>query len=164
DSYKATMGLDLSLKEIEFPNTKVRMQLWDMAGTLAFKQIRLRFYGGAKGALLVYDATRPSTFENLEIWLRELEENVQTQIPFIILGNKSDLEDLCVVTEEEEKKLAVRTKAIANFRTSAKTGANVEEAFQYLAEKILVEILQKESIESDDQVLYQDLWDEEVKF
>ncbi|MFX0205893.1 MAG: Rab family GTPase [Candidatus Hodarchaeota archaeon] len=155
--YKRTMGLDLSIKEVILPQATVKIQLWDMGGQISFKPLRLRFYGGARGAMLVYDATRPSTFHNLQIWLQELEANVPTQIPFIILGNKSDLGELCVVSEEDEIFWASESKALANYRTSAKTGENVEKAFHNLGEKIISEILKINKIP---QISSKQIWDE----
>ncbi|MFX1514366.1 MAG: Rab family GTPase [Promethearchaeota archaeon] len=139
--YKATMGLDLSLKEITYPEVNVGIQLWDMGGQIAFKPLRSRFYRGAQGAVLVYDITRPQTFHNLESWRKELEENLNSQIPFILLGNKCDLHEMELVSTLEEKSWALKTKAIGNYRSSAKTGENVDEAFHLLASKLLEELM-----------------------
>ncbi len=162
-SYKATLGLDLSLKEIKFPRATVKLQLWDMGGQSATKSLRLRFYKGTRGALLVYDTTRRKTFQNLQIWLQELEDNVPIPVPFIVLGNKGDLKELGAVTEEEENSWANNANAITHFRTSAKTGTNVEDAFRNLAEKILTQILQEKSIESDFPISYHDLSERKIR-
>ncbi len=157
--YKRTMGLDLSIKEVNLPQATVKIQLWDMGGQISFKPLRLRFYGGARGAVLVYDATRPATFHNLQIWLQELENNVPTRIPFVVLGNKSDLGELCVVSEEDEKFWAEKAKALAYFRSSAKNGENVEEVFQLLGEKIVTDILKINKIP---QISAKQIWDENI--
>ncbi|MFX1511192.1 MAG: Rab family GTPase [Promethearchaeota archaeon] len=161
--YQATMGLDLSIKEVVLPQGTVRLQLWDMGGQLAFKTIRLRFYGGTRGALLVYDTTRPKTFQNLQLWLQELEDNVNYPVPFIVLGNKSDLGDMCVISEEEEEKWASKVNAIANFRTSAKTGDNVEDAFHCLGEKVLTEIMQREQVDNGSQISQRSVWNDRLR-
>ncbi len=161
--YKATMGLDLSIKEVTLPQSTVKIQLWDLGGQLAFQALRQRFYGGTRGAMLVYDATRPATFHNLQIWLQELENNVPTKVPFVVLGNKSDLGELCVVSDEDENFWASESKALANYRTSAKSGENVEDAFQFLASEIVDEIQKTEKIRADAQPPAPK-WDEEIKF
>ncbi len=139
-SYKATMGLDISLKEVEVHGMTVRLQLWDMGGQDSFISLRGRYFSGARGAILVYDTTRPSTFNDLQRWLQELKNNVPRRIPFIILGNKTDLTELVVISEEEEKTWGSEVKSLANFRTSAKTGENVEEAFETLAVEVLKKV------------------------
>ncbi len=148
--YKITMGLDLSIKEVNFPEETVRMQLWDMGGQAAFKALRSRFYTGTRAAIMVYDATRPQTFQNLNTWLEELQTNSQTSVPFVVLGNKSDLLDFAAVNDEDINGWCVKNNAIAAWQTSAKTGNNVEEAFKILATVILEEIL-KEEEERDEQ-------------
>ncbi|MFX1511190.1 MAG: Rab family GTPase [Promethearchaeota archaeon] len=157
--YQATMGLDLSLKEVDLSQGTVKIQLWDLGGQLAFKTLRQRFYSGTRGAMLVYDVTRPSTLHNLQIWLQELQTNVPTKTPFVVLGNKSDLGDMCVVNEKDEKSWAERSKALANYRTSAKTGDNVEEAFEFLASKI-VKGIKKEKKEIRDTRVPRPKWDD----
>ncbi|MFX1511191.1 MAG: Rab family GTPase [Promethearchaeota archaeon] len=159
--YKRTMGLDLSIKEVTLPQATISIQLRDMGGQISFKPLRLRFYNGTRGAMLVYDATRPSTFDNLEIWLQELENNVITEVPFVVLGNKSDLGELCVISEEEETSWATKVKALSSFRTSAKTGGNVEKAFHSLGEKIVADILKIDRIP---QIAAEQVWDEHLTF
>ena len=64
------------------------------------------YYRGANGALLVYDITKPITYENVEHWLTELREHAKTDIHIMLVGNKSDLEHLRIVTTDEGKKFA----------------------------------------------------------
>ncbi|MFX1513191.1 MAG: Rab family GTPase [Promethearchaeota archaeon] len=139
-SYKSTMGLDISLKEVKVYDSLIRLQLWDLAGQVTFKSIRPKFYNGTRGAILVYDATRPATFHDLQYWLQELKAHVPVRIPFIVIGNKIDLQDLVLVTEEDEKFWASESKTLGYYRTSAKTGENVEAAFEALAVEIFNEI------------------------
>ena len=137
--YKATMGLDLSLKELYFDELEatVGLQLWDMGGQLGFKMLRSRFYTGTQGAILVFDLTRPQSLKNLLEWDKELKTHVPQKIPYIILGNKSDLSELKLIPAEEEKTTIEKLKPMKHYRTSAKTGENVEEAFRLLAKVIL---------------------------
>ena len=52
--------------------------------------MRSKFYNKADGALLVFDLTNKSTFENLDNWLSETQNGVGSEIPMFILGNKVD--------------------------------------------------------------------------
>lgn len=49
------------------------------------------YYRGAHGALLVYDITRSTSFENLEKWIKELKNFGSEDIVCLMIGNKSDL-------------------------------------------------------------------------
>ena len=64
------------------------------------------YYRGANGALLVYDITKPYTFENVDHWLKELREHAKTEILVMLVGNKSDLEHLRTVKTSEGKSFA----------------------------------------------------------
>ena len=70
-SYKATMGLDLTLKKLAYQGEFIRIQLWDLASQQSFAPMRGRFYTGSVGAICVYDITRRPTFVNLRKWLKE---------------------------------------------------------------------------------------------
>jgi GTPase SAR1 family protein len=74
----------------------VSLQLWDIAGQERFGNITRVYYKGAIGALVVYDVTRPSTFENVKKWKQDIDNKVQLplawgggDIPAILLTNKA---------------------------------------------------------------------------
>ncbi|KAJ0052879.1 hypothetical protein Pint_02445 [Pistacia integerrima] len=57
-------------------------------------------YGGAVGALLVYDVTQRSTFENVRRWLRD---QADSNIVIMLIGNKSDLgQHVAILTEGKD--------------------------------------------------------------
>ena len=97
---------------------------------------RKRVYSGANAIVLVFDLTRPETFEQLEGWVNEVIEQVGL-IPVILIGNKTDLE-MVEVSESQvkEKEELIRRKFgelyIGYCLTSAKTGEEVESAFTKL--------------------------------
>ncbi len=146
---KTTLGVDFGSKtlkceyiseDILFTGTHrftAKMNLWDAAGQAHYEQIRGMYYRGAKGALLVYDVTNPVSFQNLDKWINELEENVGIDLPILIVGNKIDLERRVPQKDAEEY---AKEKNFLYFETSAKTGAGIVDAFKNLA----VEIYKKE--------------------
>ena len=50
----------------------VKAQIWDTAGQEKYRAITVAHYRKALGALIVYDITRRSTFENVKFWLDSL--------------------------------------------------------------------------------------------
>jgi len=46
----------------------------DTAGQERFNSITTAYYRNARGVLLVYDVTKPETYENLSKWLSLLDE------------------------------------------------------------------------------------------
>ena len=43
--------------------------------------------------MIVYDITNETSFENVEKWLRKLQENADENIIMMIAGNKVDLKE-----------------------------------------------------------------------
>ena len=67
------------------------------------------YYRGAVGALVLYDITKPQTFENLDKWIRELKEHADPCVCIMIVGNKTDLKTQRIVSTEEGRTLAGNT-------------------------------------------------------
>ncbi len=136
-SYQATLGVDLFNKTVKLPNGSVMLNIWDIAGQTAFATVRSSFYASAMGVLLVFDLTRPASFENIPSWIDDVNGSGLHGIPIVLLGNKSDLSHLRGVTKKSVKKFLADSKRIETFfETSAKSGTNVEKAFQTLVELI----------------------------
>ncbi len=146
-----TIGADFAAKSVkyEFNGKKydVTFQIWDLAGQETFNSVRSMYYKGCFGGILVFDRTRPSSFQNLKHWLEELSKHSSRgHVPLIILGNKADLveDGTGVPAEEIEDFISNLNKSYSKGKfevhyldTSAKTGLNVKEAFDLLGEQVL---------------------------
>ncbi len=143
--YKLTIGADFLSKIIDYkPNTKIKLQIWDIGGQDRYKFLRSSFFDGANGALIVFDLSRWHTFEELEEWLEDLHEYAGANIPFILIGNKLDLvEKSDELYERENAQVFAKKEKTYYVETSAKTGENVEEAFLDLTQRMLKNINSK---------------------
>ncbi|KKN46548.1 hypothetical protein LCGC14_0671920 [marine sediment metagenome] len=138
DDYKPTLGANIVRKDVDLDGVKVRLIMWDLAGQEKYRVVRSMYFQGCEGALLVYDITRYNTLENIDSkWLRDFKKYVKKKGVFVLIGNKSDLEEQRVVTIGRGKELAVKIKASDFIETSAKTRENIEEAFSLLVYQIL---------------------------
>ncbi|THG13217.1 hypothetical protein TEA_021345 [Camellia sinensis var. sinensis] len=111
-----------------------------------YRAITSAYYRGAVGALLVYDVTRHSTFENVERWLRELRDHTDPNIVVMLIGNKSDLRHLVAVSTEDGKSFAER-ESLFFMETSALEATNVDNAFAEVLTQIY-RIVSKKAMES----------------
>jgi len=134
-----TIGVEFGARLITIDNQQIKLQIWDTAGQESFRSITRSYYRGAHGALLCYDITRRETFNHLKGWLAEVQEHSNKEMVIMLIGNKSDLEHKRAVTFEEGKKFAEENGLIF-METSAKTAANVDEAFLQTATNIYEKI------------------------
>ncbi len=142
EDYRPTLGANLLRQNVEIEvdgkQFLCTLVLWDIAGQSRFELIRSLYFKGCVGAFLVYDCTRPKTFENItNIWLNELLINTGSRVSFILIGNKIDLKDSQSVLKEEGIELAEEINATEFIETSAKTGENVNNVFKSLSIQIL---------------------------
>jgi small GTP-binding protein len=142
EEYIVTIGSQFAVKtvEIEAANGRsvvVKLLVWDLAGQQRFDFIRGSYYRGSKGALLVFDTTRKSTYLELPKWIKETEDSLGERIPIILLANKVDLVEHRVITREMGEQFVREHNLTGYLETSALSGQNVEEAFNILARSSL---------------------------
>jgi small GTP-binding protein len=128
---KATVGVELSTKTYMIKDKIVKVQIWDTAGQERYKSITAAYYKGAKGAMMVYDITRADTFYNIDKWYNELKDYGDKDVVPIIVGNKSDLNQLRSIQTDIALEKA-STLGIPMIETSAYSSANVDLAFKKL--------------------------------
>ncbi|KAI7753334.1 hypothetical protein M8C21_029466 [Ambrosia artemisiifolia] len=124
----------------------IKAQIWDTAGQERYRAITSAYYRGALGALLVYDVTKPTTFENISRWLKELRDHADANIVIMLIGNKTDLKHLRAVAVEDAQSFAER-EGLSFIETSALEAVNVEKSFQTILGEIY-RIISKKSISS----------------
>ena len=123
------------------------VQLWDIAGQERYGAMARVYYKDALGAVIVYDATRPKTFEDVLKWKSETDEKVKlpdgSPIPVILAGNKCDLERAEGCDAENNtfpggaEAFCQEHGFIGWLMTSAKEKTNISEAIGQLCDAIM---------------------------
>jgi GTPase SAR1 family protein len=161
ERYTATIGVQISKKEVVVGNQSVTMAIWDVADLDHFDASFMNYSRGMSGYLLVADGTRPSTLERArEIYeqLCSFEEPPPSveeiagaepqankpyvqfphrEVPFILLLNKSDLVKQWRIDKSNLQMLANKGWPVQV--VSAKENEGVEEAFLSLGQRMLGE-------------------------
>ena len=121
-----------------------RVELWDTAGQEKYRSMAPMYFRHAAGALLVFDQTDPSSFDDIErVWLPELLPHMKNSTQFIVMcANKCDLNTNVAAETEHEKFMArvedqCKARGIKLYPTSAKSGKNVASVFENLVDKVL---------------------------
>jgi DnaJ family protein C protein 27 len=134
--YIATIGIDYGVKPVNIDGDDVRVNFWDMSGHPEFFEIRNEFYKDAQGCILVYDASSRESFEELDSWLNEATKYGANprDVVIILVCNKTDKKRQ--VSEDEGREFAA-SRNLAYFETSASSGQNVHEMFNFLFQSVM---------------------------
>jgi GTPase SAR1 family protein len=83
--------------------------------------------------MLVFDTTSRQSFEECDSWLSEAAKYGASpnEIPITLCANKIDKGKSRAVSEEESREFA-EARGLAYFETSAQSGQNVTDMFDYL--------------------------------
>jgi len=146
---KSTIGVEFATRTLQVEGKTVKAQIWDTAGQERYRAITSAYYRGALGALLVYDVTKPTTFENVSRWLKELRDHADSNIVIMLIGNKTDLKHLRAVSTEDAQTFAEK-EGLSFIETSALEAINVEKAFQTILGEIY-RIISKKSLAAGNQ-------------
>jgi len=137
DDLKKTIGSNFLIKDVELEGKSVRLLLWDIGGQPQFHKLRTIYFKGSNAALGVFDLASSQTLLKIPGWISSIKKTVKKTIPMILLGNKADLEREVDRTEAEDTAKRLNCDYL---ETSAKTGKNVELAFEKIARACLEDI------------------------
>ena len=135
-SYISTIGVDFKIRTLNLGDEKVvKLQIWDIAGQERFRAMACSYYRGVDGIIIVYDITNMESFNNVKIWLNEIDQYLGEDVNKLLVGNKCDLEEKRVVDTQTAEDFA-RSVGIPFLETSAKNSKDVEAAFMRMATDI----------------------------
>jgi len=90
-----TIGVEFASKIVKVGapgrRKRVKLQLWDTAGTERFRSVSRSYYRGAAGAILVYDVANQRSFNELGTFLHDARALASPQMTVVLAGNKIDL-------------------------------------------------------------------------
>ncbi|EAS04027.1 Rab-family small GTPase (macronuclear) [Tetrahymena thermophila SB210] len=112
---------------------KILVQLWDSAGKYGFLQKLPSYFRASTGALLIFDVTKKDSFLNCEKWYNTITSLADPHIQIVLVGNKTDLSNLRIVSRQEAEDFA-KQRNIKYIEVSALTGNNIDEAVGIVVE------------------------------
>ena len=136
DSQLTTVGKESYIMQVNLHGYELKMKIWDTAGQERFKSMSVQVIKTSDAVVLVYAINDRNSFNALDRWLLKISEASDiSKKPIIVIGNKSDLDDKRQVSYEEGKNFA-KNKGYNFYETSAKTGENINEAFNDIFEQL----------------------------
>ena len=126
-----TIGIDFkSLQHNRKNGDSVKLHIWDSAGEKSFRSIVETYCACVGAAIVVFDITSRKSFEGVQSWIETIMnvrgEKGVSDLPTIIVGNKTDLSNRRTVGKEEAIILARQLRA-TYFEVSARGGINVDD-------------------------------------
>ncbi|KAJ2962286.1 hypothetical protein NQZ79_g2503 [Umbelopsis isabellina] len=127
DSYRKKVVLD---------GQECQIDILDTAGQEEYAAIRDNYYRSGEGFLCVFSVCEHESFEHTQEFRDQIGRVLDDEtVPFILVGNKVDLEHLRRVSSNEASALASEWNC-PYVETSAKTRQNVEQVYTQLMRKI----------------------------
>ena len=143
ENYKATIVSEFSYKIFDYKDKSYKIQLWDLAGMDQNICITKIFSKDSHGCIVLSDINDKKTLDISIKWKNTVDETARfldgTNIPSILIRNKIDLLENEDNNDDEEqmKEFCEKNKFLRCFKTSAKTGTNIDEAMNFLISTII---------------------------
>lgn len=136
EKYLSTVGVKIDTREIEVDDLQVNHKLiiWDVAGADKFGEREFSYLRGASGFIYVADGTRQLTLRSAENLRAQINERFG-EAPAVMLVNKKDLKPDWHLSDEWLAKLEEVFDSV--YRTSAKTGDDVDDAIRRLSRLVI---------------------------
>ncbi|EAX84628.1 small GTP-binding protein, putative [Trichomonas vaginalis G3] len=139
----STIGVEYSLYKLSIGNQKIQLQIWDTAGQEQYRALSQAYYRDAVGVLIVFSYNNHHSFEGLEDWIVDVRNYCHPKAKILLVGNKIDLESERTVSKAEIEQFSNNNR-LEYIETSAKTNANVTEAFHKAARNVFQSVVTKE--------------------
>jgi GTPase SAR1 family protein len=131
---KQTETCECYTKTLNLFQNKIKLYIIDVDKNI-MNSDRSHLYSDVKGALIIYDVTKPKSFEKLDYWIIDIKQNTKEDLPIFIVGNKSDLTFLRNVDTVEALEKA-NFHNVEIYETSCVENVSVKELFKLLVSLI----------------------------
>jgi len=135
EDYEPTKA-DSYRKKVVLDGEEVQIDILDTAGQEDYAAIRDNYFRSGEGFLCVFSITEEDSFQSTQEFREQiLRVKGDTNIPFILVGNKSDLTNSRKVQQATANTRAQQWQ-VPYVETSAKTRENVDKVFYDLMKEI----------------------------
>ena len=128
EEYTSTVGFEFYCFNVKINNQIVKLQIWDTCGQEAYRSLIMNFYRNTSLAIVVYSVEDMDSFNDINIWLKQVKTHGTPSCKIFLIGNKIDSE-----YREVSYEMGLKCKNDFFFdgflETSAKEGINTRELF-----------------------------------
>ncbi|MCQ2815968.1 MAG: GTP-binding protein [archaeon] len=135
--YKCNIGVEYKVKSLMIDEkTIAEIKIWDTSGDEKYRAVTRQYFKDAEGIFLVFDLTQESSFDSLQSWLDDIENNAPKDAIVFLVPNKSDLKNERKVPHGEIENFS-DTRNLFFLEVSAKKGNNIVMLFEKMAEELV---------------------------
>ena len=128
-------SLESKIKILEVEEKKIKLQIFNgVENQFINRPNKNEFYLRIQGILVFFDLSNKTSFTNLDFYLEEIRSKCGSDMPLIIIGNKSDLEK--AVTDEEVNKYC-KDNDVESMNISVKDNINVTESIESIIRSVI---------------------------
>ena len=149
DGYSSTVGFEFVSFNVKINGKVIKLQIWDTCGQELYRSLITNYYRNASLAIIVYAINSKESFEDIEMWLRELRTQSNPDAKIFLIGNKIDLENERKITKEQGENFAKINKLNLFIESSAKTGFNAKKVFLKAAKILQDDFIKYKKIEDN---------------
>ena len=131
--YVPTKGAEVSPNDFYTTHGLIRLEIWDTAGQEKFGNLRDCYYIGAQCAIIMFDLTSRTTYQNVPKWHKDLTK-ICEKIPIVLVGNKVDVKDRKLKARQINYH---RKKNLQYYDISAKSNYQYEKPFLWILRKLV---------------------------
>lgn len=128
-----TVGVSNTQALIKLDNKKISLNIWDTAGQERFRSLVPVYLHDAKCVVIVFDISQRSSFQSLDSWMQEINNEISTKPPIVVCANKCDLEKEVPIPEIKKW---CEVNGCECYMTSAATGENISDLFKGIAQLV----------------------------
>ncbi|GAG34398.1 unnamed protein product [marine sediment metagenome] len=122
-----TLGVEWFYKDVLVNgNITTKVQLWTNSNNETFQPLWKFYIRGSNGIILMYDITYANSLNVISEWYQRVKNQLDYEVPVLLVGNKLDLEENREVSKEQIKKFKTDNKISSSIEISLKTGENVD--------------------------------------
>ena len=140
-----SINVDKKTKSISLDSdTVANLTVWDTCGQEKFRNLTKNYYRDIQGAIIVYDINNKESFQQVDFWYKDLQDNAPKNVLIMLIGNKTDIRNEQSVSWVEGKNYGDLKKINCFYEVSAKNGNNVELAFSEFTRKLVEKEIEDE--------------------
>jgi Ras-related protein Rab-1A len=93
NNYLATVGFEFFSFNVKLDDKVVKLQIWDTCGQEIYRSLITNFYRNSSLAVIVYAIDDRQSYQDIEVWLKDLKTYSNPDIKVFLIGNKTDMEE-----------------------------------------------------------------------